>query len=228
MTEVVLRNQEFIHILDSMITTLKETDLLTPEFDKVWAAGEKVKKLPASFPGRYGFPKPHLTLDALLPKIANPHIGSDIRTGYATESCIVGISTLTQYDPKLAEKFKTNLPNTFLKLCNANAFELLHYYPPGGYIGWHTNENNSGYQFIFTWSEKGDGYFQYYDSTLERIINIPDKPGWQVRRYHFGDRDNNEVLWHSAYTDCKRITMCVKFNNTITANKLHLQLESEE
>ena len=222
MTEVALRNQEFIHILDSMINTLKETDLLTPEFDKVWAAGEKVKNSPAAFPGRYGFPKPHLTLDALLSKMTSPH------AGYPIESCMVSIQTLTEYDIKLAEKVKTDLPNTFLELCNANAFTLLHYYPPGGYVGWHTNENNSGYQFIFTWSEKGSGYFQYYDSTLERIINIPDKPGWQVRRYHFGDRYNNEVLWHSAYTDCKRITMCVKFSDEDQAKKLHQQLELEE
>ena len=44
-------------------------------------------------------------------------------------------------------------------------------YPPGGYIAWHTNENACAYNLIFTYSETGDGYFEYIDpKTGDKIM----------------------------------------------------------
>lgn len=100
--------------------------------------------------------------------------------------------------------------NDFIKLLGANDSAVTLYYPPGGFVGWHTNENNSGYQFIFSWSEKGNGYFQYYDKQKQQIIKLPDKAGWQVRGYHFGEEEADHC-WHSMYTNVPRITVCVLF-----------------
>jgi hypothetical protein len=117
---------------------------------------------------------------------------------------------------------------------NDNAVFL--YYPKGGFVGWHTNEANSGYQFIFSWSEKGDGYFQYYDKKTQKVVRIEDKAGWQARYYHFG-KDEPDHCWHSAYTNVPRITICVLFRwwdkphlkDQILAMKDHLieEIESE-
>jgi|TARA_B110000495_G_C22912496_1_gene532919 hypothetical protein len=98
----------------------------------------------------------------------------------------------------------------FIANLGANSDAVFTYYPKGGGVGWHTNQNNSGYQFIFSWSEKGDGYFQYYDKKKEEIVKIPDVAGWQVRGYHFG-KEEEDHCWHSAYTNVPRITVCALF-----------------
>jgi len=98
----------------------------------------------------------------------------------------------------------------FIASVGANSDAVFTYYPKDGYVGWHTNQNNSGYQFIFSWSEKGDGYFQYYDKKKEEIVKIPDVAGWQVRCYHFGIEEEDHC-WHSAYTNVPRITICALF-----------------
>ena len=98
----------------------------------------------------------------------------------------------------------------FITSLGANSDAVFLYYPKGGHVGWHTNQNNSGYQFIFSWSEKGDGYFQYYDKKKEEIVKIPDVAGWQVRYYHFGEEEEDHC-WHSAYTNVPRITICALF-----------------
>lgn len=98
----------------------------------------------------------------------------------------------------------------FIANLGANSDAVFTYYPKGGGIGWHTNQNNSGYQFIFSWSEKGDGYFQYYDKKKEEIVRIPDVAGWQTRCYHFG-MEEEDHCWHSAYTNVPRITICALF-----------------
>ena len=47
-------------------------------------------------------------------------------------------------------------------LCTKNN-ALTTMYPPNGFIGWHNNANASAYNLIFSWSETGDGHFQYID-----------------------------------------------------------------
>lgn len=82
------------------------------------------------------------------------------------------------------------------------------YYPPDGFVGWHTNANNVSHQLLFTWSENGDGYFRYYDDKNQQIITHPDKKGWQCKSHFFGSKDNS--LWHCCYTKGPRLTFAVK------------------
>lgn len=96
----------------------------------------------------------------------------------------------------------------------ASSCSLFSLYPPGGYVGWHTNENNPGYQFILSWSEKGDGYFKYYDYETKSIITEQDKKGWQARHYYFAHpNEKDKLCWHAMFTNCLRLTVCVKINN---------------
>ena len=60
------------------------------------------------------------------------------------------------------------------------------YYPPGGYMSWHDNRNAPGYNILITWSEKGDGFFRYYDMDKNTIETMLDRPGWTAKVGYYG------------------------------------------
>ena len=100
-----------------------------------------------------------------------------------------------------------------VKLCTRhNAVCVL--YPPKGFISWHNNANAAAYNLIFTWSETGDGYFKYVDGYTGDEIIVPDKKGWQCKAGYFGayDEEPEKLVYHSASTDCWRITVSYIFN----------------
>jgi hypothetical protein len=85
-------------------------------------------------------------------------------------------------------------------------------YPPGGWISWHNNANASGYNVLFSWSETGDGWFDYWDMEKKERVRVPDVKGWQCKMGYFGSYDQPErVCWHAASTDCLRITCAYVF-----------------
>jgi hypothetical protein len=133
------------------------------------------------------------------------HMSDSEHLGYPTEFFSYTMSDQGNF--KEIDKF---VRTDFITNLGANSDAVFLYYPKGGGVGWHTNQNNSGYQFIFSWSEKGDGYFQYYDKKKEEIVKIPDVAGWQARCYHFGVEEEDQC-WHSAYTNVPRITVCALF-----------------
>jgi hypothetical protein len=77
---------------------------------------------------------------------------------------------------------------------------LTAFYPEDGYIGWHTNWNASGYNLIFSYSEKGGGSFKYLDPQTQEIVVLEDSKGeWTCKGGYFGsydDKDNH--FWHAA------------------------------
>lgn len=82
------------------------------------------------------------------------------------------------------------------------------YYPPGGFISWHNNANAAAYNLIFTWSETGDGHFQYVDPVTKKIVTMKDHAGWQCKAAYFGHYNEPERLfYHAAKTDCWRVTV---------------------
>ena len=83
-----------------------------------------------------------------------------------------------------------------------------------GFISWHNNANASAYNLIFTWSETGDGYFKYIDGYTGDEIVIPDKKGWQCKAGYFGayNEEPEKLVYHTASTDCWRITVSYIFN----------------
>lgn len=80
-------------------------------------------------------------------------------------------------------------------------------YPPEGFIGWHNNADASAYNVIFTWSEKGDGWFKYVDPKTEQVITVHDEQGWNCKAGYFGDYDSGNVVYHAARTECYRMTL---------------------
>lgn len=114
---------------------------------------------------------------------------------------------------KVIENYTTFNEELQVKLCTRGN-GLCAMYPPKGFISWHNNANASAYNLIFTWSETGDGYFKYIDGYTGKEITIQDRKGWQCKAGYFGayDEEPEKLLYHSASTDCWRITVAYLFN----------------
>jgi hypothetical protein len=122
-------------------------------------------------------------------------------------------------DQEIWGDFMQRVKYDFAAEIGSHTSALLSYYPPGGFVGWHTNYDANAYQVLFTWSETGDGYFQYYDKKTDQIVRIQDVAGWQCRHYYFGAREEEDLhCWHSAYAGCQRITLAYKFVNNGSVN----------
>ena len=94
--------------------------------------------------------------------------------------------------------------------CANNALNAV--YPPGGFIAWHNNANAAGYNIICTWSENGDGWFDYWDLDKKERVRVPDVPGWQAKMTYFGSYDQpDKICYHAAGTNCYRITVAFVF-----------------
>ena len=139
----------------------------------------------------------------------------------------VPISRMEKIDPDIWTPFRKRARINFTLQIGATHAALTNYYPPGGFVGWHTNWNAAAHQMIFTWSKTGEGYFKYYDNKTKEIVTIPDVPGWQCRYYYFGKIEEvNHWCWHSAYTYCDRITLAYKFQNTSIYHRDNVIAES--
>lgn len=105
---------------------------------------------------------------------------------------------------------------------------LTAYYPPGGYISWHNNANAPAYNLLFTWSENGNGQFNYVDPVSKDIVVMPDVEGWQCKAAYFGHYQEPERLfYHSAKTDCWRITVSFTFDTSDLSEVLREDLLEE-
>lgn len=86
-------------------------------------------------------------------------------------------------------------------------------YPPGGFISWHNNANACAYNFIFSYSETGDGGFSYWDVDKQEVVFMQDEPGWQLKAGYFGHYGEPErLMYHKAESDCWRHTISFCFN----------------
>jgi len=117
--------------------------------------------------------------------------------------------TVTEKIPQVSsqqEAFLSKIQTTFNLKRNA----LFSIYPPGGYISWHNNANASAFNFIFTWSETGDGYWQHWDNAKKEMVTIPDVKGWQCKAGYFGAYEDpaEKLVYHTARTnDSLRMTV---------------------
>ena len=132
-------------------------------------------------------------------------ISNNFKPHFKPESEFIPSETLQYYNTINSEMQE--------KLCTKhNALCVM--YPPGGYISWHNNANASAYNLVFTWSETGDGYFKYIDGETKEEIVMQDVSGWQCKASYFGayDEPAHKLVYHTASTDCWRITVSYIFN----------------
>ncbi len=94
------------------------------------------------------------------------------------------------------------------------------WYPPQGYVSWHTNWNVPGYNILFTYNPTGDGYWRHVDPTgsdsprpnlgenNENVITIPDQAGWTCKTGYYGKKhEHDKIIWHTAYSNEPRMTL---------------------
>ena len=88
--------------------------------------------------------------------------------------------------------------------------------PPGGFLAWHNNANAASYNLILTWSENGNGHFKYVNPHTGDTVTVQDKPGWQCKAFYFGCYSDspNDLVYHSASSDCWRLTCSYVFDRT--------------
>ena len=105
---------------------------------------------------------------------------------------------------------------------------LTAWYPPGGFISWHNNANAAAYNLIFTWSETGEGQFEYVDPISKKVVVMQDKPGWQCKAAYFGHYGEPERLfYHAAKSDCWRCTVSFTFDTSVLSAELREDLLEE-
>jgi len=203
MAEINLRNKDIIASLDSVKDQIFKSDFFR---EKIYNIPHK--DLPPDCRRRDPEDQPDPER-FLSPEYLNRHMNDPDHQGYPVEHFSIPMGQMAA-NCDILEKVNSYANGDFIAEMGGTSSAVFLYYPPGGFVGWHTNQNNSGWQFIFSWSEKGDGYFQYYDKKKEEIVRLPDVAGWNARHYHFGE-DVGDHCWHSAYTNVPRITICVLF-----------------
>ena len=85
---------------------------------------------------------------------------------------------------------------------------VIGYYPPTGFVGWHTNYKAHGYIILFNWSETGDGFFRFVEGN--RMTTLKDGRGWSCKAGYFGENVSDQ-LWHCARTECRRFSFSYRF-----------------
>jgi len=75
------------------------------------------------------------------------------------------------------------------------------WYPPGGYMGWHTNSDSPGWRLYVTHAEEpGSSFFRYRDPESGRIVTSMDER-WDVRLFRVSV---GLPLWHAVYSETHR------------------------
>lgn len=198
MSEVVIRNKALLEVLDSFVDDM----LSRPDYNnsKYWAYSSPDDMSRGEYYCSDEFLK-QLFDDNKLIGAPHKHFAQPIAKMVRSDESWQDYMQRVKYD--------------FAAEIGAHTSALLSFYPPGGFVGWHTNWDANAYQVLFTWSENGDGYFRYYDKEKDEIVTIQDVPGWQCRHFYFGSKDEPEHhCWHSAYNGKgQRITLAYKFCN---------------
>ena len=103
---------------------------------------------------------------------------------------------------KIKYKVKVNIRGNF-------------YYPPTGYMGWHTNCDAPGERFYISWaSEDKKSFFRYYDDEKDEIITDYDDKGLTVRQFTIPT--GKPYFWHCVGSECDRFSFGFLVNSDVT------------
>ena len=200
MAEVTIGNEELLEKLNSGLEKFLSIDGRDDPKYHVWEPTDVGKQA-----GK------HYTSDTYIENklaIGNKH------SGFPEEHFASPLSNMAKQDPDKWHSIMFELKKEMPAYIGAHSNALFSYYPPGGYVGWHTNWNAHAYQILFSWSETGDSWFKYRDPETKEVVTVQDKPGWNCRHYYFGHKSEPEHhCWHAMYTECERITLAFKVVN---------------
>lgn len=78
------------------------------------------------------------------------------------------------------------------------------WYPPGSYMGWHTNSKVPGWRIYVNHAEQeGRSFFRYRDPGTGQIVTLNDRP-WNIRIFKIS---RERPLWHTVYSETNRFSM---------------------
>ena len=81
------------------------------------------------------------------------------------------------------------------------------WYPPGGYMGWHTNLRKPGWRFYVNYAEEpGRSFFRYRDPQDGRIVTSTDER-WNFRLFLITP---DAPFWHCVYSETNRFSLGYK------------------
>jgi len=81
------------------------------------------------------------------------------------------------------------------------------WYPPGGYMGWHTNLRTPGWRLYLTRAdEPGRSFFRYRDPVTGEIVTARDA-AMNARLFHVTPA---APFWHAVYSDTDRFSLGFK------------------
>ena len=228
MRNIPIRNPELIEILD------KYKKLRTDNHDGFvewmhlscsqeknnrdwWVGDEYLKQTIAEGQGHEGFP------DAM--------VGYEFRTNEIRHQFFKNKVAESSEEASWRSKFLHDLGVVNREIMNfvgCRNQALAAIYPPNGFIAWHNNANASAWNFIFTYSETGEGCFKYWDIEKQEVVVMQDVAGWQLKAGYFGHYGEPEKLfYHSAETDCWRHTISFCFDRSETSEEFREELIDE-
>jgi hypothetical protein len=78
------------------------------------------------------------------------------------------------------------------------------WYPPGTYLGWHTNERFPGWRLYLSHAEEpGGSFFRYRDPRSGEVVTSPDG-AWDLRLFEVAP---GRKLWHAVASDTHRFSI---------------------
>lgn len=78
------------------------------------------------------------------------------------------------------------------------------WYPPGAYMGWHTNSRAPGWRLYISFAEvPGKSFFRYRDPETHNIVTSWDEQ-WNVRLFEVRA---DKPLWHAVYSETNRFSL---------------------
>ena len=79
------------------------------------------------------------------------------------------------------------------------------YYPPKGFMGWHTNASSACDRIYIVYSSTGDSFFRYYNEETKEIVTDYDSPGLSWRKFTITNEPPH--FWHCVGSNCDRISL---------------------
>ena len=126
-----------------------------------------------------------------------------------------GTSNLVELN--FESNYHDKIYSTIKKYLHIEGFNYDHpsgcfWYPPTGYMSWHTNADNGGYRVYANWvPEDNKSFIRLRDPNTGNIITSWDKKGWQFRMFLCKEEPAEDVTWHCIYSDTNRLSLGCHF-----------------
>lgn len=86
-----------------------------------------------------------------------------------------------------------------------------YWYPPGGYMGWHTNRRKPGWRMYVSYAEEEHrSFFRYRDPDTGEVITCPDET-WNFRLFKITPE---KPFWHCVFSETDRFSLGYRIEST--------------